>query len=683
MDVKCCKCKKGYDLGDNIFGYDKANRPILICPHCGSKHLINFMPFEKRIEVKKVKKLDLAGPELVILGASRIANASRVDQSESDNGDVTGWTKTDDFILATRIYTSKGPIARAYRLRWKVSGGEFADVSDTGAITYSAVTDLGDGTTLEVGNKLCDAQGGYSWQNGLESEGDNLLPDSGTYSLADEYYTEFQWALDCNGAADGGTYEFELWDVTEGVSIGTCAASIRMRGPADTPPWKSPTGFNDPSTHWYDEKNAYDNLTDTYAMNSVGTQSWGNYLELTISAISCSKVRFWAYYGGDDDINQISLDVYYSGDWHNIYEGAYTHLEYVEKEIGSTQIVTAMRMKFYNSTMFVPIYAKLYEADFYEVVAGDFEYTGTGTFTYSGTATQTYTKNYLTSASGQFTSSGSAEQVYSKNYLFEGSGELAFSGESVIIFGLAFVGSGSLAYSGEAVQSHTTDFVYDTSGNFVFSGVGIYSVGFAFTGGGEFTYSGEATQTHTFNYLYVGTGEFVHSGSATQTHSCYYLYEGSGDFTYSGTAITIVGFTCVGDGEFIYSGTAIQSYTFSFTCIGSGVFNYSGSAVITIGSAYIGSGELIYSGEATQSHTKDFVYIVSREFTYSGEAICLLIYNFLYTVLIAIYANESVLLICENGSALSVSCNESGLSTYGNESALLVYANESILSIER
>ena len=499
MDVRCCKCKKEYDLASNIFEYDKdTNCPILICPHCGFKHAINFMPFENKIEdLKKVEKLELGDPALVVLGASRIANASRQDQSGIDDGEVvdgeawdvstykyehksklitdqgeeiprsvsfsydgtkmyilgtsmqtvfqytlspawdistatysgksklisaqgevqpyvefsfdgtkmyvigttldtiwqytlstawdvstatyadknklitdqgettprsvsfssdgskmyilgsvmdtvyqytlspvwdvstatyadksvlidgqgetiprgltfsfdgskmyivgttmdtvyqytlstawdvstasyseksklisdqgetgpndvsfssdgskmyivgmtmdtvfqytitTDWVKTNDFILATRVYTSKGPIARAYKLRWRdvTVEGVFADISDTGEITYSAVTDLIDGGDLLLEEKICGAQSGYSWQDGLESEGDNLLPDIDTYSLADEYYTEFQWALDCNGAEDEHEYEFELWDVTEGVSIGTCLASITM-----------------------------------------------------------------------------------------------------------------------------------------------------------------------------------------------------------------------------------------------------------------------------------------------------------------------------------------------------------------------------------------------------------------------------------------------------------------------
>ena len=493
MDVKCCKCKKEYDLASNIFEYKKdTNCPILICPYCGFKHIINFMPFEKQIKVKKVEKLDLT-VLYVNLGASRIATATRVIVSDDDDADVkdgiawdistfvyeksknvesqdgsandvffksdgltmyvmglstdtiyqytlsiawdvttatysklgyvggtatapatitfstdgtkvyvmsintaaetifqftlniawdistivyanksflftelgepdgiflhpdgtymyvvtsypsdtvyqlelstpwdistaseyqefdttdgditpnnlffksdglkmyilglgedriyqytlssawditsasyTGkykgietqditnygvfirpdggmmyhigrygegfvyqyklseaWVKTNDFILATRIYTSKGPIARAYKLRWRdvTDEGIFADVTDTGEITCSAVTDLVDGDDLLIEEKLCAAQSGYTWQNGLESEGDNLLPDSGTYSLADEYYTEFQWALDCSNAEDEHEYEFELWDVTEGVSVGTCLATITM-----------------------------------------------------------------------------------------------------------------------------------------------------------------------------------------------------------------------------------------------------------------------------------------------------------------------------------------------------------------------------------------------------------------------------------------------------------------------
>jgi len=492
MKIICCKCKKEYNLENNIFEYDKANRPILICPHCGFKHIINFMPFEKEIKVKKIKKLNLGTTYYVNLGASRIATAYRVDVSLSDDADVgkisgtpwnladlkfrasklvsgedtapykvvfkpdglkmymlgyatrdvyqytlstawnvttavynnvhkdlstediepsgiffksngmkmymcggnedkifqyslstawdlstlsydtgedftlpaaaespsdlyfkadgtkmyvitawtdkvsqynlgtawdvssavynceklvsgqstgpqsvsfkpdgtkmyvldygdhciyqyglstawlvssatydsvykntineeeyprgiwfkedgkklymTGsdtdtvhqyvllgpWAKADDFILATRIYTSKGPVTRSYKLRWRKTGGTFVDVGATGEITYDATTVLVNDDPLLDAERICGEQSGYTFQGGKESEGDNISPDSFNYTLPDEYYTEFQWALSCDDAEPGAEYEFELWDVTEGTSIGTCLATITI-----------------------------------------------------------------------------------------------------------------------------------------------------------------------------------------------------------------------------------------------------------------------------------------------------------------------------------------------------------------------------------------------------------------------------------------------------------------------
>jgi len=143
---------------------------------------------------------------------------------------IRGWTKTNDFILATRIYGSKGAYNFAYKLKWRnvTDGGVFADVGATGEISFSADTVLVDDKVLLTGSKRCSVQSGYTWQNGLESEGDNRLPDSNSYSLADEYYTEFQWALDCNDALDEHKYEFALYELTNGTVIGTCGATITI-----------------------------------------------------------------------------------------------------------------------------------------------------------------------------------------------------------------------------------------------------------------------------------------------------------------------------------------------------------------------------------------------------------------------------------------------------------------------
>lgn len=128
----------------------------------------------------------------------------------------------------------------------------------------------------------------------------------------------------------------------------------------------SPTGFNDPNGSWTDESSAYDGDIQTPAYCSVPANNWSNYLELTISAIYCSKVKFLALYNGTQGINKIDLDIYYDGAWHDVYEGSFLSRVYVEKTF-TTQYVTKMRMRFYNNGSEV-ITAVLGEAAFYETI---------------------------------------------------------------------------------------------------------------------------------------------------------------------------------------------------------------------------------------------------------------------------------------------------------------------------
>lgn len=131
--------------------------------------------------------------------------------------------------------------------------------------------------------------------------------------------------------------------------------------------WVSPTGHNDPDSAWDNETNAYDEDTGTAAKTNVDPQSWSSYLELTHVAIDCDKVRFDAYYSSGF-INQISLDVYYEGAWHNIYEGSFAYHTWVEKTIpAGTKSVTAARAKFYNTYTLGVRPASFYEFDFGQV----------------------------------------------------------------------------------------------------------------------------------------------------------------------------------------------------------------------------------------------------------------------------------------------------------------------------
>jgi len=168
------------------------------------------------------------GPYYAVMGGSRICDDQRVDQSGIDDGDVTGWDKSNDFILAVNIHSGgKDTEAAQYKLKWRdvTDEGSFIDVGATGEIHYNADTVLVNGTNIPVGNRRCDSQGGDTWQAGEEVEGASL---SDSIDLANQYETEIHFALDCSGAEDGHEYAFELYDTTNGASKGTCGATITM-----------------------------------------------------------------------------------------------------------------------------------------------------------------------------------------------------------------------------------------------------------------------------------------------------------------------------------------------------------------------------------------------------------------------------------------------------------------------
>ena len=131
--------------------------------------------------------------------------------------------------------------------------------------------------------------------------------------------------------------------------------------------WVKPTSFSDPDNKWNSEALSYDDSLETSANSpNAAARTWGSYIELNIASISCDKVRFYAYYNAAY-INSVSIDVYYSGAWHNIYEGAYISQTWEEKAIGSTQDVTAARVRFYAKKAAT---AYLYEFEFNEIDSG-------------------------------------------------------------------------------------------------------------------------------------------------------------------------------------------------------------------------------------------------------------------------------------------------------------------------
>ncbi len=175
--------------------------------------------------------LTMGSEPALILDATRIANATRVDQSTDDDFDVIDWNPADDFILALCISNlSASALTRAVKLQWRnvSEAGSFADVASTGEISFTADTDLVDGNDVLTGERLCNSPPSVDWEDGLESEGDNLLPDSSTFSYTSDYFTEHHFALDCSSALYGDEYEFRLYDVTDASIVAVCVATLTM-----------------------------------------------------------------------------------------------------------------------------------------------------------------------------------------------------------------------------------------------------------------------------------------------------------------------------------------------------------------------------------------------------------------------------------------------------------------------
>lgn len=151
--------------------------------------------------------------------------------------------------------------------------------------------------------------------------------------------------------------------------------------------WVSPTGYVDSVGSWSNEQCAYDNDLTTRCFTICHSYFWSSFLELTINAIYCSKVKFYASYDGTTGINKIDLDVYYDGAWHDVFEGSYLHYVWTEKSLGEgTYYVTKMRMRFYNnSSNFHAV--NLMEAMFYQAVGIPKVTTNAATSVGSGKAT--------------------------------------------------------------------------------------------------------------------------------------------------------------------------------------------------------------------------------------------------------------------------------------------------------
>ncbi|MFA5163808.1 MAG: SBBP repeat-containing protein [Patescibacteria group bacterium] len=111
--------------------------------------------------------------------------------------------------------------------------------------------------------------------------------------------------------------------------------------------WKKPTGYNDADNLWVNEIAAYDGSLLSSAISSCeGT--WSSFLELLITPDTYDKIRFQAVFEGAGS-PIVDIDVYYDGDWHDIYQGEFAQSEWVEKSIAAGPLVSKARIRFSSS----------------------------------------------------------------------------------------------------------------------------------------------------------------------------------------------------------------------------------------------------------------------------------------------------------------------------------------------
>ena len=115
--------------------------------------------------------------------------------------------------------------------------------------------------------------------------------------------------------------------------------------------WVSPTGHNIPDAEWWNPENTYDDDLASKAQTWCDTPAaWRDFLELTINAITCDKIRHYSRYHATY-IYEIDIDVYKDGEWVHVYQGTYSHLTWEEKTFSEGSVTKArVRYKTYYTS---------------------------------------------------------------------------------------------------------------------------------------------------------------------------------------------------------------------------------------------------------------------------------------------------------------------------------------------
>jgi len=181
------------------------------------------------------------------------------------------------------------------------------------------------------------------------------------------------WIYDLNG--DGYIDEAERQQATQDYHDGIITYDqlmqvLNLPSPPTPAPgfyWLCPSGYNDPENRWYREECAIDGWEDTYAETdrTVGPKDWSPPIVLTILSTEVSAIR-WKW-GTPVTPITMDIDLYYSGAWHDVYDGKEPSGECIVP--GGSQMITKARISMLNPSRSVAVWVKLYDFKFYGVAS--------------------------------------------------------------------------------------------------------------------------------------------------------------------------------------------------------------------------------------------------------------------------------------------------------------------------
>jgi hypothetical protein len=282
---------------------------------------------------KMQEKIDVVGAQTVLQNSTQYPSAyTLMGGTTLTNGGLSNLTADDGTCMTFRSYNSA------------IGTSDFVDNNSSNVDSSDAIGTHSNFTAMQYGpdsinDILTEADArGYTLNDWVDSNTSNV--DGHTGHGTSSNFTAQRYTDTINDT------------LTEAATSGWNEA------------WVSPTNFQDPTSVWSTETNAYDESISTSASCSVAPSSWSGYLVLNLTAPTTgSKLEYYVGRSGSQ-IDSMTIDVANAtGSWVNIYAGV-PFVDAWTNVTGVTHTITAMRFRFYNSHSSQARTAYVYEADY-------------------------------------------------------------------------------------------------------------------------------------------------------------------------------------------------------------------------------------------------------------------------------------------------------------------------------